>query len=235
MSGLWIVTDPGVPAAEVGAPRGPGRPGGPRGRGGPAPGRGWRCRRSSRCRAAGSRGRSGPSSGGGYGLARRPSRAYGQGCAMAAEIATASAVIEELEASLQGDVVAPASPDYDERRRIWNGSIDRAPASIARCADAARRRRGGPGRARGGPADRGPGRRAQLPRATRPATAGSSSTSRRCGRSASIPRRRRRPCRPGCCSASSIGRPRSTGLRSRPGSSPTPGWRASPSAAGSDG
>ncbi len=55
---------------------------------------------------------------------------------MAAEIATASAVIEELGTSLRGNVVGPASPDYDELRRTWNASIDRAPAAIARCTGA---------------------------------------------------------------------------------------------------
>jgi FAD/FMN-containing dehydrogenase len=55
---------------------------------------------------------------------------------MTTEITTASAAIEELRATLRGDVVDPASADYDERRRIWNGSIDRSPAVIARCADA---------------------------------------------------------------------------------------------------
>jgi FAD/FMN-containing dehydrogenase/DNA-binding HxlR family transcriptional regulator len=33
----------------------------------------------------------------------------------------------------EGRVVTPADPDYDERRAVWNGAIDRHPAYIARC------------------------------------------------------------------------------------------------------
>jgi len=43
----------------------------------------------------------------------------------------------ELEASFRGEVLRPESPGYDHHRRIWNGSIDRFPAVIARCAGAA--------------------------------------------------------------------------------------------------
>ena len=43
----------------------------------------------------------------------------------------------ELEASFRGEVLRPESPGYDQHRRIWNGSIDRFPAVIARCAGAA--------------------------------------------------------------------------------------------------
>ena len=41
----------------------------------------------------------------------------------------------ELEGSFQGQLVGRADPDYDEHRKVWNGSIDRSPALIARCAD----------------------------------------------------------------------------------------------------
>jgi FAD/FMN-containing dehydrogenase len=37
--------------------------------------------------------------------------------------------------ALQGDLLAPGSPDYEGARRIWNGSFDRHPALIVRCAD----------------------------------------------------------------------------------------------------
>ena len=37
--------------------------------------------------------------------------------------------------ALRGDLIAPGHPDYDVGRQIWNGSIDRHPALIVRCAD----------------------------------------------------------------------------------------------------
>src|SRR5205085_3695297 len=39
----------------------------------------------------------------------------------------------ELENSLRGELLRPDDPSYDERRRIWNGSISRRPALIAGC------------------------------------------------------------------------------------------------------
>src|SRR5919198_6565780 len=39
----------------------------------------------------------------------------------------------ELESSLRGEVIRPGDPSYDLHRRIWNGSINRSPALIARC------------------------------------------------------------------------------------------------------
>jgi len=42
-----------------------------------------------------------------------------------------------LERSFQGQLVRPDDPPYEERRKVWNGSIDRSPALIARCAHAA--------------------------------------------------------------------------------------------------
>jgi hypothetical protein len=43
----------------------------------------------------------------------------------------------ELESSFRGELVRPGERSYDERRKIWNGSIDRFPALIARCAGVA--------------------------------------------------------------------------------------------------
>jgi len=45
--------------------------------------------------------------------------------------------IENLQTRLRGSLVAPASPDYDEVRQIWNGMIDKRPGLILRCAGAA--------------------------------------------------------------------------------------------------
>jgi FAD/FMN-containing dehydrogenase len=38
-----------------------------------------------------------------------------------------------LDRSFRGELVRPGDPTYDMRRRVWNGSIDRRPALIARC------------------------------------------------------------------------------------------------------
>ena len=48
-------------------------------------------------------------------------------------IAVADA-IQIDEAELRGHVVRPGDPDYDVHRKIWNGSFDKHPAVIVRCA-----------------------------------------------------------------------------------------------------
>jgi hypothetical protein len=45
-------------------------------------------------------------------------------------------VLTTLETRLQGTLIRPGDASYESQRRVWNGSIDRYPASIARCADA---------------------------------------------------------------------------------------------------
>src|SRR5215203_2538924 len=45
--------------------------------------------------------------------------------------------VSELSASFRGELVGPQDSTYDEHRRVWNGSIDRSPALIARCAGVA--------------------------------------------------------------------------------------------------
>ena len=47
------------------------------------------------------------------------------------------AAVDELERSFRGHVLRPVDPSYDEQRRVWNGSVNRFPALIARCAGVA--------------------------------------------------------------------------------------------------
>jgi FAD/FMN-containing dehydrogenase len=51
-------------------------------------------------------------------------------------MAIASA-IENLRANLRGELLEPANPAYDSTRVVWNAMIDRRPALIARCQNAA--------------------------------------------------------------------------------------------------
>src|SRR5215204_1176151 len=43
----------------------------------------------------------------------------------------------ELQAAFRGEIVGRDDVAYDEQRKVWNGSIDRRPALIARCAGVA--------------------------------------------------------------------------------------------------
>jgi FAD/FMN-containing dehydrogenase len=52
-------------------------------------------------------------------------------------IAVDDAAVNELRDSFRGEVVSPADAGYHEHRKIWNGSIDRRPGLIARCAGVA--------------------------------------------------------------------------------------------------
>ncbi|HEY3017259.1 MAG TPA: FAD-binding oxidoreductase [Gaiellaceae bacterium] len=45
--------------------------------------------------------------------------------------------LAELQAGFRGQIVDRDDPTYDEHRKIWNGSIDKRPALIARCAGVA--------------------------------------------------------------------------------------------------
>ncbi|MGH2944035.1 MAG: FAD-binding oxidoreductase [Solirubrobacteraceae bacterium] len=44
--------------------------------------------------------------------------------------------LSALAERLSGEVIAPDHPGYESARRVWNGTIDKRPAAIARCADA---------------------------------------------------------------------------------------------------
>ncbi len=50
---------------------------------------------------------------------------------------TATEEIRELRAVMEGPVITPGDPGFDDGRRVWNGGIDRRPSVIARCASAA--------------------------------------------------------------------------------------------------
>jgi FAD/FMN-containing dehydrogenase len=52
---------------------------------------------------------------------------------LASDIQLHDTALAELSASFKGELIRPGDPTYDEHRRIWNGSIDRLPALIARC------------------------------------------------------------------------------------------------------
>jgi hypothetical protein len=45
--------------------------------------------------------------------------------------------VEELVKTLHGELIRPGDGGYEQHRRVWNGSIDRHPALIVRCADVA--------------------------------------------------------------------------------------------------
>jgi FAD/FMN-containing dehydrogenase len=51
----------------------------------------------------------------------------------ATEIRLDDAAVTELTRSFAGELLRPGDPPHDEHRRVWNGSIDRVPALIARC------------------------------------------------------------------------------------------------------
>ena len=48
--------------------------------------------------------------------------------------AVGEATLAELAEGLHGELVTPASEDYDGARSIWNGAHDRRPALVIRCA-----------------------------------------------------------------------------------------------------
>jgi FAD/FMN-containing dehydrogenase len=51
--------------------------------------------------------------------------------------AVATAPYDELAAALRGDLITPDDPHYDEARAVYNAMIDKHPAAIAQCRDAA--------------------------------------------------------------------------------------------------
>ena len=57
--------------------------------------------------------------------------------AIASGVELDSRAVDELATSFGGDLIHPDDATYDEQRQIWNGSIDRHPALITRCAGVA--------------------------------------------------------------------------------------------------
>src|SRR5437879_6105902 len=45
--------------------------------------------------------------------------------------------VDELRATFRGELIRAGDGGYDEHRKVWNGSIDRRPGLIARCAGVA--------------------------------------------------------------------------------------------------
>src|SRR5215467_12975604 len=45
--------------------------------------------------------------------------------------------VDTLAQSLRGELIEPGQPGYDSARALYNAMIDRRPALIARCVDAA--------------------------------------------------------------------------------------------------
>jgi FAD/FMN-containing dehydrogenase len=46
-----------------------------------------------------------------------------------------AAEVAGLREAMRGQVLVPGEPGYDEARRVWNATVDRRPALIARCVD----------------------------------------------------------------------------------------------------
>jgi FAD/FMN-containing dehydrogenase len=58
----------------------------------------------------------------------------GLGRLILAQVQLTEAAIERLGEGFEGALITPADAGYDDHRRVWNGTIDRRPALVARCA-----------------------------------------------------------------------------------------------------
>ena len=150
---------------------------------------------------------------------------------IAAEPEFDQAALSALGESFRGQLVRRSESDYDEQRKIWNGSIDRRPALIACCAGVAdviaaarfARESGLEVALRSG-GHSYPGLSV--------CDGGMVIDMGSMGGLGSIPGDGRRGLRPVFCSASSTGRRRRSGSRFRRGSSPTLGLPGSRSVGG---
>jgi hypothetical protein len=52
---------------------------------------------------------------------------------MTVTMALEGTALSELAGSFRGQLIRPGDPTYDEHRKVWNGSISRFPALVARC------------------------------------------------------------------------------------------------------
>ena len=52
---------------------------------------------------------------------------------MTVTITLEGTALSELAVSFRGQLIRPGDPTYDEHRKVWNGSISRFPALVARC------------------------------------------------------------------------------------------------------
>ena len=50
-------------------------------------------------------------------------------------IALNQTTLHHFRTRLRGELILPGDENYDRVRRVWNGSIDRYPDLIVRCAD----------------------------------------------------------------------------------------------------
>lgn len=51
------------------------------------------------------------------------------------KVSLSEKAVADLQKSIKGSVVLQDSPDYEEARKIWNGSFSKRPAMVVRCAD----------------------------------------------------------------------------------------------------
>jgi len=49
------------------------------------------------------------------------------------EIEVTSDEVAKLRHGIRGSLIGPEDPDYDERRKVWNGTVDKRPGLIALC------------------------------------------------------------------------------------------------------